>query len=77
MRILSHIWPREMERLVDDAAELRLPEEFYLSPRSYLILPRQLERAFDKMAVILIPSHSGDITVRRWRSDSVGPAVFR
>ena len=69
---LAHIWPRAMEQQADEVAvELQLPDEFYFSPRNYLLLPQPLEVAFNKMAVLLVPSSDGNITVRKWRSDRV------
>lgn len=65
---MAHIWPSEKAHLADEAAvELGLPVGFYKSPRNYLILPRALHVAFDKEAVLLLPSTGGDIVVRKWR----------
>lgn len=64
---LSHIWPQTMSDAADTIAEeLKLPERFYEHPRNFLVLPKPLEVAFDKMGVVLIPNRSGDIVVRRW-----------
>ena len=68
---LSHIWPAKRETEADViAVNLKLDAMFYTSPRNFLVLPKVVEVAFDREAVIiLLPNSTGDITVWPWRMD--------
>ena len=55
--ILSHIWPSSQAgeaRAI--GAVLRLPRDFHVSERNFLILPKAVERLFDADALLLFPS---------------------
>ena len=67
---LAHIWPKDKQRFADAISmELKLPDNFYGEPRNYLVLPRDAHTAFDSEALLLVPTRSGAIRVRKWRVD--------
>ena len=73
---LAHIWPKERQRDADAiCSELKLEEGFFDEPRNYLVLPRDAALAFDREALILLPSRRGGIKVRRWRTETVLPTT--
>jgi hypothetical protein len=73
---LAHIWPKERQRDADAiCSELKLEEGFCDEPRNYLVLPRDAAVAFDREALILLPSRRGGIKVRRWRTETVLPTT--
>lgn len=54
--ILAHIWPRSYTNWDDPCQHLGMPKEFYRDPRCFLLLPEEVEKAFDKGVLIFIPS---------------------
>lgn len=58
----AHIYPRNAEFPAEIAAALALPEDFMTSPRSLLLLPKAVELAYDRQAIVLAPA-LGRITV--------------
>lgn len=65
---LAHLWPSELGKEASQIAEeLHLPEGFYMDPRNFLILPRDLHEGFDNLALIFLPNRDGNIMVRKWQ----------
>ena len=58
----AHIYPRNAEFPAELATALALPEDFMASPRSLLLLPKVVELAYDRHAIVLVPA-MGRITV--------------
>lgn len=54
--ILAHIWPRSYTNWGDPCEHLGMPKDFHMNPRGFLLLPKEVEKAFDSGVLILVPS---------------------
>ena len=72
--VLAHIWPSseavDAEVLV---GLLRLPPDFHVQPRNFLVLHKEAEAAFDSEALLLFPSRTPTLaaTARLFRSERI------
>jgi hypothetical protein len=53
---LAHIWPRSYTNWGEPCEHLGMPGDFYKNPRCFLLLSKEVERAFDEGVLILVPS---------------------
>ena len=72
---LAHIWPASYGNFGDYAKEMALPADFYIQPRNFLLLDRELHVAFDDGRIAFLPSRAG-IKVRVLRPEGLSNAML-
>ena len=60
---LAHIYPKRAPSVRELALQLAMKEDFMTDPRCCLLLPKEVEVAMDREAVVLAPQRGGVITV--------------
>ena len=76
--ILAHIWPSskaaEAEALI---SLLRLPHDFHVLPRNFLVLHKEAEAAFDAEALLLFPARTPTLSAasRLFRTERITGAT--
>lgn len=71
---LAHIWPASYQDFGYFARDMALPGDFFINPRNYLLLPRDLHEAFDGAKVCFIPCQAG-IRVRVLHGEGISGRV--
>ncbi len=70
---LAHIYPKGALHAHELAQQLRLKADFLTDPRCCLLLPKVVEVAMDREAVVLAPQRGGIITVLPVRMELLSP----